>query len=393
MNKYVAMFLCLLLLLLVLAGCRNPQDTHTTNGTRDSWGTHTIDGTESLQTTGTPIDLPEGVCIPTTDQDYWELLCENCDMTFYLDSSGQRFVGFYLLSTRNLEGETISIITDLGGNTEYSIPKAITDAFVFPMSAFLAYQNVDWGKLADDPTAAEMEIAQWETAYRQLLPALPKLYVYNIQWSFEELGVQRDDPAPIQQIRSLTVSINGYEKTYNPGTFIFDAGKYNVNATYLGGLSNNFFGASEYPVDPSADGVVKLPEWSIRVKKDVVLESISVVDCEAIEVIKCELAIRTPQGDVFSFLWDANSSIEIDEGSEITLKVTLADPCVAGKLIGNIMRYVVLNYTSDGESYGAVITMHCRIAASPHDIYALKIDGVDMIPYYVDYYNPLYQGD
>ena len=385
MKKYVEMFLCLFLLMLVLAGCRNPQDTPTTNGTTD--------GTGSLQTNGTPIETLEGVCIPTTDQDYWELLCENCDMTFYLDSSGQRFVGFYLLSTGNLEGETISIVTDLGGNTEYSIPNAITDAFNFPMSVFLAYQNVDWGKLADDPTAAETEIAQWETAYWQLLPALPKLYVYNIQWSFEELGVERDDPAPIQQIRSLTVSINGHEKTYNPGAFIFDAGKYNVNATYLGGLSCIFFGASEYPVDPSADGVVKLPDWGIQVKKDVVLESISVVDCDSIEVVECEITVRPPQGGAFTMRWDADSAVEIDEGSEITLKLTLADPALAGKLVGNIMRYVVLNYTSDGESYGAVIAMHCRIAASPHDVYALKVDGVDMIPYYVDYYKPLYQGD
>lgn len=392
MKKYLCLFLCACLLLPLLAGCQNDGEMTTTQptGTQPSVLVPPTTLTEGSEPEDNILD---GYNIPTIDKNYWELLCENCDMTFYLDSSGQGFVGFYLLSTRDLEGETISITTDIGGKTEYLIPKAITDSFAFPMTVFLAYQNVDWESLANDPAAEEEKVKKWEVIYAQLLPTLPKLYVYNVAWTFDELGVERNNPTPIQQIRLLTVSINGQEKTYNPGTFIFAAGKYNVNATYLGGLSNNFFGSSEYPVDPSANGVVKLPEWSIRVKKDVVLESISVVDCEAIEVIKCELAIRTPQGDVFSFLWDANSSVEIDEGSEITLKVTLADPCVAGKLIGNIMRYVVLNYTSDGESYGAVITMHCRIAASPHDIYALKIDGVDMIPYYVDYYNPLYQGD
>lgn len=374
MKKSIPLLLCVCLLLclcLPLAGCHVPRDPQAT--------------TVSVPTRP---PLPENIRMPTNDPDFWELLCENSHMIFYLGNSGSNTILFDLISARNLTGEPFCLTTDTGAKVE----DRFLEAEGMPMNYFTlaAYQGVSWADIAaeEEPGTFHPELELWFNAREQLQPELPTLYRYVLGFTFEELGLNLESPEQAQQVRTITATVSGKSKTYDLGELIFQPGKYDVNDTYLGGLSTVEFGANHYGVSPSRDGIMELPKLRYKAEKDVTLQGIRVIDCEDIEVVQCQIAVHGADGRMYNMQWDGKSPVDIDEGSTLEMKVTVRDPAMAGKLIGNTMRYFVLDYTRDGESYGAIYQLQSHIFAYYDSIYALKVDGVDMMPFYEDYFNP-----
>ena len=391
-NK-ISKIIVALLLITLLAGCGTPGDTTGTQPSVLVPSTVLPSGTEA------PNDPLAGYKIPTVDENYWQLLCENCDFTAYLKSGGQRFLCFELISARDLEDETITISSDLGGCATYTIPKASYDPQSLSVFAFMTYQNVNWAAFEGDYTAMSDRRDSMANAWKAAENKLPKLYSYLIYVSFEDLGVEpkKNDSGQYpswdevgelepQRVTTLTVTIGEETKTYEPGNMLFLAEKAAENTSYLGGLSLTGDQAiSDFPVEPSAEGTVELPNLQYTAKADVVLQSLSVPGAE---VIGCSLKITTPLGDTFNMEWDCNTPIEVDEGSKIILEnVTYQDPAFAHKLQANVLRYVTMHYTNQGEAFQRQIPVGARLRADPWDHYVKDLDGVDMLPYYLDFVN------
>ena len=384
MRKCVTLLLCICLL---LVSCGNaPETTIRTKDTAIS---------SDAQAT---VDSWANYNMPTVDNDYWELLCENCNITDYLLTGGVAGVEFVLISARDLEGMTISITSSLGGTAARTLTALDEEPQILPVTVFLAYQNIDWASLKGDINALNKQIDEVYAAYEVARDNLPCLYRYKVAVSLIELGMDpqpdengylpSDDEIaklPPQQMESLTVTLGEESKSYalgNIGSLPTGAAE---KVGYENGITEITIAKFDYAAWPSKDGVLELTKFDYKTTADVVLQGISVLETT---ILQCEIKIQTPQGDKFSMRWDGISPIEVDEGSKITIEnLVIEDSALANNLTAQVWRYVVLRYSNSGEEYNSVISVSIRMRQDPFDIYALKVDGVDMLPYYIEYKN------
>lgn len=376
MNKLLSLFLCTILLV-GMSGCKiGEQNT-----------TAPVDNTASTPTVTSNNDDPNrddplaGYKMPTVDQNYFELLCENSDITLYSMSTMQNFLMFQLISTRNLEGETVTVTSNFGGT---AVLPMNSECVMLPAEVILAYQGIEWAELEGDAAKLKALRDPIYAASEAEPEALPSLYSYTVTLILSELGMTLGEEEDILQLTELTVTIGGQSKTYSLENIriLRENAAENENFT---GLSTTTWAVSDYPAKPGTDGVLELPDLHYVAKEDIVLNSFAVPGAE---VLECELRIITLLGDRFSLRWDGASSIEVDAGSEITVEnVVIRDPGLGDKLVANVVRYIVVNYTMDGENYNTAVPVSIRMRVEPWDAYAWYVDGVDMLPYYMEYVN------
>lgn len=395
MKQYLSLLLCICLL---LAGCANSaEDSDTQPTTSQSIGATSVP-------TKTESPMLDGCRIPTVEEDFWELLCENCDITVYRLSGGQRFLSFQLVSARDLTNVPITITSDLGGSDTLNFtlkeePTPLTG------QVFLAYQGEDWAAFEGDWERMRKRYEEIESALAQAHATLPQLYSYVIQISLYDMGMEGKPDEngylpseevlaalPPQQIETLTVTIGEQTKTYDLDNVQILSEEITVNENYRGGISvSGTMGIMDYAAWPSGDGALELPELRYDAKADVVMESFTVPGAE---VVQCDVRITTALGDQFNFRWDCASPIEVDEGSVIILEnVVVRDPALANTLFANIWRNQMLTYTNnsggeyDGQEFTVVVPVSIRMRVDAWDAYARYVDGVDMLSYYLDYKN------
>lgn len=393
-----AICICLCLCVVLLCGCDEVADS---TSTQPSVIVPPV--TLPTQTEPTAGSL-EGYRIPTIDEDFWEVLCENCDITVYRLGGGQTFLSFTLVSTQNLNYVPITVASNLGGSVTR------TDMFIeepTPMTiqAFLAYQGEDWAAFEGDWGKLRARQATVAAAFEQVQASLPRLYCYVLIVNLYDMGMagppdengympSRDELAalPPQYLETLTVTIGEQTKTYQLDAIAILPEDITPNPGFWNGISpTDTLGIMDYAARPSADGVLKLPDLSYKAKVDVVLDSFTIPGAE---VEGCDMTITTPLGDKFNFRWDCNSPIEVDEGSQILLEnIVMRDPVLANTLVANIWRYQILTYTVvgggeyDGQQLSYDIPISIRIRQDAWDAYAWYVDGVDLLPYYLEFKN------
>lgn len=345
--------------------------------------------TTSTDTTAHNNDVLKNIICPTAESEYFELLCENLSANIYLGSGGARFLEFWLISTTNLEGKILNVGTDLGGAAQIEIPKAASAPFDFPFYVFVAYQDFPWGDYAHNEGDFTTKLEQYEKAYNLLKSDLPQLFTYRIQISFEQMGITADVISEIIEIKCLTAKIGDHVKEYNLSglRFLPDA----CTTKYGGGLTSKSLAIGGISVDPSVQGYAELPELKMTTKNDVVLEYISFAGCNDTSIVDCAVSVQLKQGGMYSFTWDGNSPIEVDAGADLSFEIGISDPALANKIIGSKIHYMVVHYSSEGQTYETAVQIAVSLFPAPHDIYAMKVDGIDLLSYYVDYFNVIQQ--
>lgn len=377
MNRLLSLFLCAILLV-GMSGCEIGEQTTNAlveNQTSTPIATPNIDGTIND-------DPLAGYKMPTVDQNYFDLLCENSDITLYSMSTMQNFLTFQLISARDLEGETVKFTSNFGGSAILTMEK--TDPVKLSPEVFLAYQGIDWAALEGDAEKLNALRKSHDAAIRAAQETLPSLYSYRVTLALSELGMALEQDGDEAQLITLTVTIGDQAKTYsldNVQILRKDA----VENENFAGLATKTWAISDYAAEPGVDGLLELPTLRYQAREDIVLESFSV---PGVELQGCDLLIVTALGDRFNLRWDCHSPIEVDAGSEITMEnVVIRDAALADKLISNSVRYIVVNYTTDGENYNTAVPVSIRMRVEPWDAYAWYVDGVDMLPYYMEYVN------
>lgn len=374
MKKYLLLFAALCCMLGLLSGCAGQEQT-------DPSGT----SAPSVVPSGTmPDDVLDGIRLPTAVPDYFELLCENTHAAFYLRSSGMNFMEFRLFSAEDLEGQVMTLCSDLGQPFEMEIPRALSEPDMCPFYVFAAYQDLPWKELAENEEAFSQELERYELAYDRSVSGLPRLYTYPICCSFQQLGVEMDAVTEALRLRTLSVTIGGQTKTYELADARFLPEK--CPGSYGGGLIITSFPGGVH-ADPSGEGSARIPKFRLEAKRDMVLQGLSFAGDDGSEVFQCILEVKPKTGGMYSFHWDGSSPVEIDEGSALTMEVSFRTPALAEALSGTSVHYLQIHYTVDGEEYVASTQTSFLLYGHAYDIYAEKVDGVDLLPYYLEYYN------
>ena len=377
--KHCAYFFLCMIFLVVLAGCgesvaSTPTQISHTQLTANRSPTTSPDGTQPVE---------REYVVPTVDPDFWELLCENCDISMYFDTTREGHLMFWLVAVQEPAGKTMTITTDTGHTSEVMVYQ---DGDPHPMefSFFLMYQDFDWESLKTDPiTHSEIRKAWW-AKYEKALSEIPTMYCYRFYIPLKALGIDEAATEP-QQLKTLTVTLDGQTKTYDLGKVQFLPGKVPCNYSLEGGLEDRSFMRAGYGSGFNKEGHLKVSGLRFVATKDVVLQGISFPGSEGVTVASCEIVITTPFGDKFNMTWDAYSPIEVDEGSEIQINLIMEDPVRANTLIANTIRYLSLDYSRDGVTYGDYIYMSCSVAVDPYFFYEWCMGGVDVWKYLFEY--------
>lgn len=387
MKKFLGVILIVCITISMFAGCNNQPNCSTVSGQPNG-----STGSDQPYPPTVPTSEVEIVDyhMPTVDEDFFELVCDNMDVTIYTLSTMQRFWIFQLVSARDLSGETITMTSNLGGTATWT---ATSEPNVEPVPlseiVFLGYQDFDWASAKEDPDVLKQQLNLALSSFTDAQNAVPRLYSYRVTVALEDLGVNfgksNDDRAQMspQKIETLSITVSGQTKTYTLDNFLLLPESVAQNGGITDAVNSEIAAVTDYAATPSADGILSLMELQYRIKSDVVLQSFTMPGAE---VLECEIKIVTSQGDKFSMRWDCNSPLEVDEGSEVTLEnLVIRDPALEGTLFSNIYRYLIMHYASNAGEFSYEIPISIRMRQDPFDIYALKVDGVDMLPYYLEY--------
>lgn len=378
MKKFFTLWILLAMLEGLFTGCGEPGQTT---------------GTTQPSDTGAAQDNMPWIAL---EEGYFELLCENCSIDIYLQDSGARFIVMWLIADRDLTGETVSISTDLGTTFSFTL-NAPSAEYPIPSSVYCSYQGISWAEVAAN---SEKELAALEQArleHSGLGTDLPLLYGYHLTLPLDALlglpPVEEWDDIEFDfdklNIHSVTVTIGDRSKTYDVGLMQF---RNELSITPgNGGLKLRGGMAAGYNTDPSTDGVAKLPEIRYYADVDLVLENIYVAGETGVQVQQVEMIITAESGASYNMKWDGVTPLEVDAGSTITMFPVVQAANMANTLSGNVVRHFVLQYHNGDGVYQSSFQMSWLIYTGAFDVYAGKVDGVDMLPYYLDYVNALHE--
>ncbi|MBR5136633.1 MAG: hypothetical protein IKV30_01235 [Clostridia bacterium] len=379
-----------LLVMLAFVGC-------TTSGTQDlsgEMGSSTPIPTQPSGNVSTPNvnnptptpnteEILKNIVMPSSEEIFFELLCDNIDITVYKGNGGWNFIFFKLLSTRDLSGEEILVSTDIQ-TTPVSVGNIINsgDSRVFDLETFYTYQGISWEKvLAKQNIEEQTRIKQ---AYELVKESLPTVYMYQIQIPYSALGID-DVQGNAKKVNEITISIGGVQKSYEIDNISREPEMVGGFGSALMQIQGYAWG---YRVRPTLTGEVVFPEVSFIAKSDLTLESIKIENRE-VAVVQCNLVLRLKNGFVITTVWDGKSSFDVDEGTEIAMILTVEDSYLANKLQGITSMYISVEYECNGQMYFTTDAALVLLTAESSDIYAHIVDDIDPLPYYMEYLNCL----
>ncbi len=396
--KFLNVVLALLLAVCLLAGCTGQPAASVPTGSSEP--SNLSSPPEGSTGTGEP---EGGWVFPSIDKSYFDLICEDMDITYHVNNSGGNVFYLFFISARPMEEDaSIQITTD---QSEHVIEVARGEWFGderINQATILSYQGFDWAAYAaayEDSAAADALMRKYYGALNQVGQRAPRLYYYKLTLTFDDVfskyltvdGESREWKLPegtdTVGVEELTVTFRGESKTYHPRnlsltTRMLDTSGNGVIPPLLSGIR----------VDPSATGEFtnEIAPLCYKFQKAATLTGFAFPEHPESRFVIAKLKITPQDGRGFEMEWDGKTPVEIDDGSEVKMTLTWTEPGLAGSLGGTGMQYFALLYERDGEEYSVQSQVTFSVYSDAFAFYAQKYDGVDMTAYYRDFY-PLWK--
>lgn len=360
------------------------------------------------------------------------ILCENVHLDIYA-SSGFGMLYFYIFSRAPLEADSISVEIPIETNYDVSVfeyPAAelrqteatalkdgqslgqVSGSGLFPYYLYQCYAGVDFSKIgslrkgAQEAEGNHMPGAaglsdQWYAMVNEEIPnfmklkaeELPEFYVYSVDIVFP------GDPEKTQEESFHSMDVTIGDKTYHKeiGEVNFISGDLPLRAPVSGlqytpeFLQQSYTSMMGTTQHPYSDGIGQDTILSFTAQENMTLTGFQMVD-RFTEILDLQLIIESASGASKDIFWDGASPIDAAAGDKITLILYYKNPNMAGLWYETEM-YAELDYTTGGAEQCILASRHLVPAytLNKHELYAIIFDGLDMEPYYRDYYYPLYE--
>ena len=323
--------------------------------------------------------------LPSRQESFFLLECENSVLPFYKDLNCASFQFFRLISAQPLTQEDLALTLPDGISYEFSLTPLEQEPF--PYAVFATYQGQNWAELyqlyleslKDNSKKEKYLTAEgeyWE-AYSQLSEkeVLP-LYTYTLTLSFPPAQLNQE-----KEIGSITISVKGQQKTYPMEQWKFGmappAGKQS------GLLSSDTMALSDLRANPTSNGQVSVPPITYQASEDLEITKIQFLGDSA-SVLSANISSESTG---VNLQWDDEAPFGVEAGDSVTLQVTAQVPNFANTLRGSARLYLEVQYRSGGEVFSYYVELTYRMRQNPYEIYAAEVDQIDLMPYYLDYAN------
>jgi len=415
----------------LLAGCQTePSNTQPSGGDVPTGNTQPT-GTTAPQETE-PVDIrplpPENPGNNLIDYDpdrQIYIASENVYIDYYVGVSGFVSFGFDIYSRQKLDPEEIKVTVpaDLPFQVmtnQHSVERKpyvdgevdyVGDFGCLPYYLYLAYRGETFeegeaaapydleggiyevmnteGELvyAGDVLAGKYELKEGEEieqSYRNFASLkeedLPEFYVYGVTIVLFNIN-DLQETAVLDKL-DLTIGGETYEAKLGC-VRLLPQEAFPADAKIVGGNSRGSGSGGLY-----SDGIfIQFDVLTIdEATEDITVTGLRMAE-EASRILDITV-ILTSGGQYMEMKWDGVSPIYLYKGDSISIDAVVKNKHAA-KFVGSVWSHAIVEYTnSANEQLCSVATQAVRAVRPPYEYYAIIFDGLDMEPYYRNYYYP-----
>lgn len=375
-RKYIGLLLSLFLVLNFSACTQTESDPSSSHETNSSSTQATIE--TSLA------DTPKkDIILPYIPEYYWELFDTHCSIVYepgFMATSG---VSFTLLSAfpiqdmsvKNQNGDILlHYLSPFHGFEEELTPDVLSE------DLFLLYQGFQPETILH-ATGANNDLWEAQQIYRSTDPnELPTLYWYTLEilvdWESDEA------------LTDIVVTVGEESKSYSIGSIANRMNEeidYPWDSEFALNCDDNlsYFG---HPVDIASEGVIKINNVHYTAQKDLHLTGLYFYRSTDLSVDEISVAVTVADGTTIDTLWDGQSPFSLSAGETIALNLIITDPFFSDSLGGTAARYLMLEYSVDGQTFELGIPFYFRQSAIQPFIYIAAKDGLDAVGYCKELY-------
>lgn len=307
------------------------------------------------------------------------------DYFFYKDTSSVTTISFDIYSLKELKETDIVVSLDVACPYTYEVLRLEDEKL--ELFNFMSYLGVDWKELyrtmTEETDRFEETINNFNKQYEKI-KQVPVLHSYNVCIQFDLAGTEFFT----DNVSEIDVIVDGESHKISTGNIRLDS-DFKLDRTY-DGIELNNFSYFEVPFDVNKEGTTVFPEFSFVAKKDIRIDDFK-LSHPNFQIQSIELQIEN-NGNVRNEKVTELDGVEIREGSNVTICVTarsekLADAFSYGASGLQVMEYTVMDNNESQKAFNEFII---RTRLQAFDFYGYYIDGIDILSYYYDYYNPLY---
>jgi len=366
----------LLLLILCLSACAQADEPSSTQN---------FDETESQTTEGQnqTSESAQEMVLPHIPEDYWELFETHCSIVYepgFMASNGISFtllsaVPIQDMSVTNQNGEMLlHYLSPFHGFEEELTPDVLSE------DLFLLYQGFQPETILH-ATGANNDLWEAQQIYRSTDPnELPALYWYTLEilvdWESDEA------------LTDIVVTVGEESKSYSIGNItnrMNEEVDYPWDSEFALNCDDNlsYFG---HPVDMASEGVIKINNVHYTAQKELRLTGLYFYRNTDLSVDEISVAVTVADGTTIDTLWDGQTPFSLSAGETIALNLIITDPFFSDSLGGTAARYLMLEYSVDGQTFELGIPFYFRQSAIQPFIYIAAKDGLDVVGYCKELY-------
>ena len=432
--KKLVYLLCAAMLMGLLAGCQTePAGTQPPGGDVPTGNTQTT-GTTAPQETE-PVDIrplpPENPGNSLIDYDpdrQIYITGENVYMDCYVDISGAYsfFLEIYSRQPLNTDEISVTFPEDLPGEVPFEVrvnPSTVERKTVvawkegmgsssdyLPYHVYLAYRGETfeegWEAFDADLINGSYEVQDSRGNFVSAADVLAGFYELKdgeeIEQRYRDFASLTEEDLPEFYVYSVVVSwiyvtelqetvvLDKLDLTIGDEVYEVKLGRVRILPpeafpTETRVASDDF--CLNNTIQPYNDGVFELPNvFNLEeAQEDITITGLRIAE-EASRILDINV-IMNSGGQYMEMQWDGKTPIYLFKGDSIRMNVFVKNEH-AGKFLNYVVSHAIVEYTnSDNEQLCAVYSQVSSLnRPSDHENYAIIFDGVDMEPYYRNYY-------
>lgn len=413
MKKMLCYFLLCAVAIVLMVGCilQPPEMTQPSDPT-------SVEDTQGTTPTNTVPTEPEGPATWATlpyEQLYLShpgnpgsSLCEydperrmyiienHMSLDIYTNMKGAQ-LRFTVISKDPIDMETISVTVPVSYETELMVfqrelkrqtewATGVYSDEAFPYYLYQAYRGIDFTDEKQQDSVLE--------DFKRLQPEhLPEFYGYTLVVMFPN-NDKIEAPGTIEY---ADITIEGETYRVDPGNVRLHTEEEDPVIDYMALLPNDRAGTGEYQKLYS-DGMLRQTHiLTYRAEKETVLSRVYMVN-EGFEILGIEVnKVYLEDGEPkhIKFVWDGNSPLLLNPGDSIQLK-----PIIYSEELDCMQSFCrfwyIFDFYIEDVYYQNMAVFHQLVGMNWYELYAIVFDGLDMEPYYRDYYythNELWRKD
>lgn len=410
-NKFIAWLMALLMLLSILAGCKE-SNVDSGPGTKNTGPVQTLGTTDPIPTGPEgPVTWPtlpyeelylpqpenRGSSLCEYDPDRRLYIVENSmSLDIYSGLGGQQ-LRFSVISKDPVDVDTVSVTLpvpyeiellvfhrELERQTEWAA--GVYSDGTFPYYLYQAYRGIDFTD--EDQQDAVLE------DFKRLQPEhLPEFYAYTLVVMFPNNDVI-EEPGTIEY---ADITIEGETYRVDPGNIRLHPDEEDPVLDYTALLPNDRTGTGEFQQLYSGGTLRLTPILNYTAEKETVLSRIYMVN-EGFEILGVEVTkayYEDGKPTSITFVWDGNTPILLNPGDSIQLW-----PIIHSEELDCMQSFCFLWFMMDfyieDVYYQNMAQFIQLVEMNWYELYAIVFDGLDMETYYRDYYythNELWRND